>query len=182
MEGRTTAVSTSLVLPAQPTTGDVRYIPLGGNGYTAPFAAYNIIGMSLTGAVGGGAANLAVTLDDRYCSLVSYVSIGDAQATPGDADVSIFLSANSLGMPPQAFAEPVVALSATMAQGGGTIRRTWSPVPVILAGGDKTGLITFRMLNVDADVYTLSALIYLFNIRVREMTPMGPLLWSRGAI
>lgn len=168
-------------MPGQPTTGDLQYIPLGGDGFTAPIAAYNIVGFSVTGAVGGGSMTLTATMDDRFVSLISYVSIGDAQVSSADADVSIFLSAGNLGMPPQALAENVTAIAADASQGGGTIRRTWSPQPVLLAGGRRAGVLTFKMVNVDADVYTLSALIYLFNLRVRETTPMGPLLWSRGA-
>jgi len=179
VEGSPTAVSSSVVLPLQPSSGDLRYIPLGGDGFTAPKAAYNLIGMAVTGAAGAGSMTLTCTMDDRYVSLLSYVSIADAQVVSADADISLLLSAGNLGMPPQALTERVVAISATVE--AGTIRRTWIPTPVLLAGSEKRGLVTFRMVNVENDVYTMSLLVYLFDIRVRETTPMGPLLWARGA-
>lgn len=178
MEGRPVAVSSTVTLPAQPTAGNVRYIPLGGDGYTSPFAAYNLVGHAVTGAAGGGAAVLTCIMDDRFVSLISYISVADVQAVSADADVSIVLTAAEVGMPTQALSEAVTAISAVV--NVGTIRRTWTPPPVLLAGGSKRGQITFSMVNVDTDVYSMSALIYLFNIRVRETTPMGPLLWARG--
>lgn len=179
LEGSTVAVSNSVVLPLQPSTGDVRYIPLGGDGFSAPVAAYNVIGLGVTGATGGGSASLTVTFDDRYAALLSYVSVANVQVASADADISIVLTAGSLGMPTQALQENVTAISAVV--NAGTIRRTWSPTPVMLAGAEKRGVLSFTMVNVENDAYTLSCLIYLFNIRVREMTPMGPLLWARGA-
>lgn len=180
LEGRTIAVASSVTLPLQPSTGVVRYIPLGGDGFTAPFAAYNVIGHSVTGAVGGGSSTLTVVMDDRYVSLVSYVSLANTQVASANADFSLLLSAQSSGMPTQSSQGVLTAIDADV--NASTVRTTWAPQPVLLAGAEKRGVITGLMLNVDADVYAMSALIYLFNIRVREMSPTGLLLWARGSL
>jgi len=153
---------------------------MGGDGYRAPFAAYNVVGHAVTGAVGGGAATLSLVMDDRYVSLISYISVADVQVSSADADISIVLTGANLGMPTQALQENVTAILASV--NVGTIRRTWAPQPVLLAGSEKVGTVTFTMVNVDADVYSMSALIYLFNIRVREISPSGLLLWARGSL
>jgi len=67
------------------------------------------------------------------------------------------------------------------ALGDPTVAKTWNPTPTILGGGAIIPTITVRGKNVDSDVYLCSMLIYLFDIAVRERTPMGPLLWARGA-
>jgi len=51
---------------------------------------------------------------------------------------------------------------------------------VILPGSENTALTVFAA-NVDGDEYFLDAFIFLFDIRARELTPMGPLLWARGS-
>jgi hypothetical protein len=50
-----------------------------------------------------------------------------------------------------------------------------------MPGGPSDPNVRFEMVNVLADVYSMHLLVYLFNIRVRELTPMGPLLWARGS-
>ncbi len=169
------------MLPAQPAAGAVDYIPLGGNGFTAPFAAWSVEAMTVTGAPGGGAASMGVSMDMRYCSLVAFVSVSIIQVSAADADLRIQLTgANTTDQ-----AENVVMPSTSATVATRTIGFTWRPTPMILPGGQRDAAdlprISARMLNVDADVYELSTLIYLFNIRVREITPMGPLLWARGA-
>lgn len=169
-----------MTLPGQPPTGETRYIPMGGDGFSAPFAAYNVIGHSVTGAVGGGAAVLTCIMDDRYVSLISYVQIDNVQVASADADLQILLTGANFGMPTQAFSGVVTAVAADV--NAGTIRHLWTPQPVLLAGSEKRGNLQMFMLNVDADVYTMSVLIYLFNIRVREVSPSGLLLWARGPL
>ncbi len=118
-------------------------------------------------------------MDPRYCSLVQYATGLNTQVASADADVRFTLSAGLGRLPQVVLQELVVATSATVSTI--TIGRTWNPVPVILPGGGVSPSLTLRMLNILNDVVDLSAMIYLFDIRVRETTPMGPLLWARGA-
>lgn len=172
---RTIAVSATVTLPAQPAVGAVEYIPLGGNGYTAPHAAYDVE-ISVTGAAGGGAADLRILLDPRFCSLVSYVFLQNVQDTAADAEFRVFIDGG--GAPAQVDAGDITSVAATVSSA--SINRTWNPTPVVLFG-PRAPIIGLSMTNVDSDVITLSTMIYLFNINARQATPMGPLLWARGA-
>lgn len=179
MEGRPTAVSSTVVLPGQPTTGSVTRVPLGGDGFTAPIAAYAVRDHQVTGAVGGGTAALTIDMDTRFCSLVGWMSASVNQGTPADADFRrVITSAQGAGIPLLAENGVAVAVAAGL---GIEVQVLWSPPPVILPGGTDFGQASWSWVNVDADVYRLQAYIYLFNIRVRETTPMGPLLWARGS-
>ena len=179
MAGGLISVTSTVTFPAQPTTGSLRYIPLGGDGFSAPFAAYELSGHGVTGDASSGSASLIVKMDPRFTSLVSFASVGMVQPTATDRDIAMLLA----GAGTQALQVAQVAVDALV--DAATIRKSWVPVPVILPGGITSGSLvpqlTVKMLNVDTASYTLTTMIYVFNIRARELTPMGPLLWARGA-
>lgn len=174
------AIADTVTLPAQPTSGRVHIVPLGGDGFTAPHSMYTISDMALTGDVAGGSLQMDIIFDERYCSLVQFVTFRNAQATPADAEfkVSIF-SVDDNFTPVQLVQGDLTAVAATI--DSSSLALTWNPTPILFGGGPAIGRIRLRLKNVDADVVRLSATIFLFNIRVRETTPMGPLLWARGA-
>lgn len=178
MEGRPISVTVELVLPSQPVIGEVDYLPLGGDGFQAPFAAYQVRGLGAVSDAGGGFTQIRCVMDERYCSLVSTVMIRNIQTTPANADVRLRLSA--LRMAGVDLSELKVAQD--IALGTSTITRTWEPPPIVLPGSGSTDtFVELRMENILADQLFLDALIYLFDIRVRELTPMGPLLFARGS-
>lgn len=175
------AVSATVSLPGQPANGVLDYIPLGGNGFTAPFAAWSLEQMTATGDATGGALTIGVNMDQRYVSLVAFITLAVLQATSADADLRIQLTGSNTTDQGENLIMP--STSATIAsRTSGTV---WRPTPMLLPGGQGNPAdlprISARVLNVDTDVFELSTLIYLFNIRVREVTPMGPLLWARGS-
>jgi hypothetical protein len=175
------AVSSTVVLPAQPTDGVVTYVPLGGDGLTAPQGAYAVVNFELTGASGGGASTLIVQMDPRYCSLVAFASFRILQTTSADADFRLTVGSQTGGrqIPQLLESGPVVAISSVVSNS--EINKTLKLQPLILPGAGNVGQLRLDTLNVENDVTMLSALIYLFDIRVRELTPMGPLLFARGA-
>lgn len=175
------AVSEDFTLPAQPTSGSVVFVPLGGDGFTAPRFAYMLNKVALTGDVSGGAATITARMDLRFVSLVSYVTGQIQQGTSADAEHRFTLSSDFVAE--QVSQGDITAISSTIA--AFEIAKTWFPAPVLLPGGNlsasERSRIIMKFLNVDDDVYEMAALIYCFDIRVREETPMGPLLWARGA-
>ena len=170
------AITETLVLPAQPASGTVTYVPMGGDGFSAPFAAYVINSFRQTGDAGGGSLAANVTMDQRYTSLASYVTTIVQQAIDADIDIRYRLAGAAGGG--QAHGELLEFTSGTIS--AATINNTWVPEPEILPGGGGAS-ISQTIVNLLNDVFDLSALIYLFDIRARELTPMGPLLWARGA-
>ncbi len=171
------SVSATLQLPSQPTLGELTYTPLGGDGLLAPFAAHVVNGFRVVGDASGGNATLEVLLDTRFCHIVAFVATQITQATSADADVR-YSSGSSDRAATQVHGIVVPALSALI--NAATIANTWNPAPQVLSGLDAPN-IRLGFVNVDTDTYFLEALIYLFRLDVREKTPMGPLLWARGA-
>lgn len=180
MEGHPVAVAISFTLPAQPSTGSVKYVPLGGDGFVSPFAAYAVRGVGVTGAAGGGSATLTINMDDRFCSLVQYVSWSADQVASADAEYRTRIASLDGNTPILIDVGDVTAIDADISSA--TISKTWEPTPTILAGGAARAFIEHKFLNVADDTYLLNAMIFLFNIRAREVTPMGPLLWARGSV
>lgn len=175
------SVTETITLPNQPTTGRVHRVALGGDGYTAPHAAYVVDNFILTGDAGGGTVAHIIQMDERFCSLVAYVNLLSSQASSADADWVIGLDSNLANgaIAPQLEGRVIAATSATVSSV--TLASIFTPVPVVLPGAGAGAQINSNVLNVLADGVRISALIYLFNVQVREVTPMGPLLWARGA-
>lgn len=158
-------------------------IPLGGDGLSAPIAAYAITDFEITGDASSGRADLRITMDPRFCSLVSYITMTNSQAATADADIRLTVGSDNpvAAVPLQVQAGNVESINGNVS-GGITLNRTWTPPPFILPGGSVAPFARGQMLNVLNDVYGLRAMIFLFDIRVRELTPMGPLLWARGSL
>lgn len=151
---------------------------MGGDGFLAPIAAYSVQGHQVTGAVGGGVAALTIEMDNRYCSLVSWLTLTNVQVAAADADFRFTMFGTGTED------VPLIAQGGLATSIGFTtpsINELWRPPPVVLPGGPGVGQIVARMLNVDADVYQIACMIYIFDIDVRTKTPMGPLLWARGS-
>lgn len=171
------AVTVSLQLPNQPAVGNVDFIPLGGDGFKAPRAAYAVRGFATDGDASGGALTLNVLMDIRYTSLIDYMVAGIQQATPADAEVRQLITSNTTAtMTEQG---DVTAIAATVS--GGSISKMFVPPALILPGGTESSVGRFQATNVDGDTYTIDMLIFLYNIRVRELTPYGTLLFARGS-
>jgi len=171
------SVTETVTLPAQPVSGVVRYVPLGGDGIEQPLAAYAIRTWALTGDATAGNVAFILNMDDRYCSLISYYSMRLTQATPADADIRRSVTAATTG----AAVDTNVITSISGTVSSGACAQTFVPPPVVMPGGSDRAVLTLRLLNVDTDVFQFDALIYLFSIRARELTPMWPLLAARGS-
>ncbi len=101
------------------------------------------------------------------------------QGTPADADFRFTVSSLAgNAVPLLTHAGVVTAIDASFVV---EINELWNVPPVILPGAQEPGIASCRWVNVDSDAYLMHAFIYLFDIRVRELTPMGPLLWARGS-
>lgn len=158
----------------------MEFIPLGGDGFSAPRAAYSISGATVAGDVSGGTAGVLCSMDNRYCSLVSYCTGRINQATPADAELAMTIRELTSGrVPVLSDSGTVEAMAATTTSDA--IARTWLPPPIICPGADPVSILSVLATNNDGDVFVMDAVIYLFDIRVREVTPMGPILWSRGS-
>lgn len=174
------SVTQTVTLPDQPVAGGVVHrTPLGGDGYTAPMASYIVDNMLLTSSATGGASTIQINMDERFCSLVAYLTLSVSQAIQADIEVRYRLDTSSVSSPvaTQVQNRDLPTITWHTAE----INDIWTPVPNIIPGDGSGGLVSAAIENLDTDAMRVSALIYLFNIRVREVMPMGPLLWARGS-
>jgi len=173
------SVAETLILPNQPTSGIVSRISLGGDGFSSPMAAYTVANFQLTGDGTGGQVTFTVQLDDRFCALVAYASIGASQPTATNISVRFRLDSapTGQGFAPQVYQPSVVANSLNL--NAQTIRAQWTPHAVITPGSDVINL-SCAIINVDLVVHNFSAMIYLFNINARQRVPIEYLLRAVG--
>lgn len=159
--------------------GVVHRTPLGGDGFVAPMAAYIVDNMLLTSSATGGASTIQVNMDERFCSLVAYVTVSMSQAIQVDIEVRYRLDTAAVSSPvaTQVQNRDLLMIDWHTAE----INDVWTPVPVVMPGDGAGALVSAAVENLDTDTLRLSALIYLFDINVRNVTPMGPLLWARGS-
>ncbi len=180
------SVDEDIQLPAQPTAGGlIQHIPLGGDGFAAPRGAYVCQSVELTGDASGGNARIRFKMDQVYCSLVAYTAFTIIQGTPANVHfrnrIATLETDQSDIVAEQVEGGLQTFIAANITSLGESVNHTWTPTPVILPGDSAEGIVDSQWANVDGDVYNLSALIYLFDVRVRSEFPMGPLLWSRGS-
>jgi len=181
VEGDPITVSTSVDLPEQPVLGNTTYIPLGGDGFSAPFASYSLQGFRATGDASSGRVQLTCVMDDRFCSLVQFVTLEIQQGTEASADFRMFIGSTApIAKIPRQEVSGVIQSIDTLVTNGIEISRTWNPAPYILPGGREAPTVTVQALNVDADEYFVDINILLFNIAVRETSPMSILLGNAG--
>lgn len=147
-------------LPAQPGAGDVTFVPLGGNGYTAPESMY-YWSITQTGDVSGGTATIDVGRDERFEQLIDFLevqNIGGAVVFRMD----IFRNTES-----RAIVVGTTTADATISVA------LWSPPAII-------DPFEWRMVipNVDGIVSRFKGVCYNFNIRASELIPLPQLLAS----
>ncbi len=149
---------------------------LGGDGYSAPHASYTILDWQIEADASGGRAVYTLNMDNRFVSLVSFLAFQGTQANTLDVDIRYMVGGNA-GVPRAALSKDLNAgsLNAISQQ----LNDIFVPPPILLPGS-QAATCTVETDNVDTDDYFLSALIYLFNIDVRQKAPSGPLLWARG--
>lgn len=167
----------SITLPEQPVAGLVTFVPLGGDGFSAPKFAYAVRNFALTGDDQLGFIQHEIKMDERWCSLISYVTFNMSQVASADVDYSLdIISGHSAEMRDQDVQKAISKTVTTV-----NVGHTWLPPPTVLPGAGDSARIRTHLLNVENDIVRVSALIYCFDVRVRETTPMGPLLWARGS-
>lgn len=174
------SVAQTFTLPAQPPTGVLRRVPLGGNGYTDPFAMYTLRNYAVTGDATNGSVSLTVVMDRRYCSLVSYCSGIYTAAGSSPAPFRWLLGSGTNGTTPNMFRQRRIVLGSTEVSAA-IITDMWLPPAFLLPGGDFSELV-LTGVNEDTDIMQMFTVIYLFNINARQKVPYSHLVQSRGGI
>jgi len=177
MEGSAPTVSVviAMVLPVSSQVGTLKYVPLGGNGYTSPHGMYVVKGLAITGDSGGGTAKMSIILDDRFCSMVGYASVVSANTASDPGSVRWVITSSDVAQQFRAVEVPESAVD-------GPISDTWLPPATILPGGPGVASLAVSLVNEDGLVSQLYAQIFVYNIHARERVPFELLVAARGGV
>ncbi len=159
------AVASTITLPAQPSQGAVTWVPLGGDGVTAPIGYYDV-DVQLVGDASGGNAVIAITFDARYTNLCAWANVKVfADTAAGEFSISMTRSGAFSGL-------IIVGTLPGVTEGFVTANSTylWYPPPVFYAGD---GRIQAFFLNVDAtETYVMTLQVFAYNRDVRNRMNM----------
>lgn len=171
------AVSLVVDIPATPANGFLRFIPLGGNGYTSPFAMWQCQQLLVTGDATGGAASITVNMDRRYCSMMGYASMTYPGTTPDPFPLRWAITGDRV---PQQFRAVKVDLIPTTISAA-RVSDTWLPPATVNPGPEEIAL-SITVPNTDTLVLQMHCAIFLFNINARQKVPYHLLAAARGGI
>lgn len=161
------AVAVELVLPDQPGIGVNQYIPLGGDGWTAP---HSVAEFSISSAGDASAGNNVITLnfDPRFISVVSYVRLANSSASTA-LEMSLTMFPTGRSQPQvQAFANAVPVIGMF-----GNQILTWCPPPL-----PHLGSLQGATPNINGDTLSIMGWIYQFQINVLQKVPLNIILAS----
>jgi len=167
------AVTKQYFFPDTPASGDtVELVPLAGNGYTAPHSYY-AFEINANGDVSGGALIIQIRFDQRYTSIVPYMT---ARTNDNAADVDAQMSIVSTNIDRVVNNFTLVFENATLSSDV-----TWEPPPIIVPGLPRETLLTapwarFLTVNVNTENYNFFGRIYNFKIDALKHTALPVLL------
>ncbi len=161
-------IAETLVLPAQPALGSTEFIPLGGNGYTAPQSAF-LVDMQVLGDASGGNISTRIDRDPRFEHLISLMQV----ESNNTAAVGYLFN----------LTRSVIGTVGTLHQVGTTIldgitditlsSALWTPPPMI-----EPFLWQMFTENVDTFTVKFKCLVYNFQIDASQKIPLSTLLAS----
>lgn len=156
------SVTETINLPAQPTTGTVRYGPMGGDGWTAPLARYEIeASLDMDGS--GGTWRIAINMDPQFMSVVALMGLLTDQGSDTIAfSMDCRLDAANVQY---RVAGDLKQLHSTNAQA------LWALPPII----DPVA-IDFRLVNTDTFDGIGTCTIYLFKKSAQHVVPINVIM------
>jgi len=169
------SVAIVFVLPDAPPVGTLKYVPLGGNGYTSPHGMYVVKGLAIAGDATGGTTKMSIILDDRFCSMVGYASVVSANTASDPGSVRWVITSSDVAQQFRVVEVPESAVA-------GPISDTWLPPATILPGGPGVASLTVDLVNEDTLISQLYAQIFVYNINARERVPFELLVSARGGV
>lgn len=164
------AVNLTVLMPNQPASGQVKYVPLGGDGYSAPHSAYSCF-LTLAMDASGGNSTINLQFDPRFTQIVSYMR-NEVVGVAADTAQRMFVRIDG----DEIISDTVFA---TFWTGTALATRLWKPPGVIGTSTQvDTAYMTAQMVNTDGDTHNFTCRVYNFDKRARELTPLPVLLSS----
>lgn len=166
------AVVSDMQLPDQPATGSAVWVPLGGDGWVAPVAAFSVLNQVVMDA-SGTTATAIVRFDPRFesiCVLAQSLVTGFSSSV--ENELSLIQKEPATGHRAQAFGDGI--FMNTLSDHS---LFSWSPP--LLIGQDRIQCV---VVNTDGDTLNFRVQVYMFNIRVFEKVPLNVILASIPSI
>ncbi len=160
------SVSETVNLTGQPAEeGQIRIVPLGGNGIQAPKSMYEVQ-ITLSMDASGGECAITFTRDSRWQSICTLFNGTVEGAAAGVEIMFEAQDAENSGPVARGFANAtpiasVVSLNVAV----------WNPPPIM-----TMTRWTVRSPNVNGDKLIVNAWLYNFNRRILELSPMWQIL------
>ncbi len=168
-----------VAMPNQPTTGEVKYVSLGGDGFYSPTGLIRFT-VQNTGDASGGTQNIVMQMPDNYTSIVSWGFAQQSDATPISMQMAI--------APDNTMAAPGITMRVDNIDGYSGSNEafademTFVPPAIMLTTPTTGAQPSFSMSKVNADGQTLlfAGEIYLFNRRAWESGRAADMFASIG--
>lgn len=165
-------VAETFTLPAQPTTGTARFIPLAGSGVLGPLGYYQIA-VTLDDLASTGYNKIRCILDKRYTHIVSHCGVTKIQASVANAVWSLKVS------PSQQWIVDLVGYD-DLTSADPQIADVRTPNLEIIDGDGSAYIESLIEENAIGDTHGFTAVIYVFNKNIRNMVPLHIILGSLG--
>lgn len=160
--------------------GQIQFVALGGNGFSAPKGQYVIRNFAIVGDGSGGVHSMSIVFDPDYCSMLQYATFLHDSIVSLDFKWNLVSPGLGPAVPAQIKQGDAVPISSTL---GPAKADTWQPPAMILPGGSFSApTLSITVLNVDLIVLTLNASIFVYDIRAREDERYQELVAARGGI
>lgn len=159
------AVTSSVVLPAQPDSGSTKIVPLGGDGYSSPQSQY-VVDMDVDMDASGTSVKCTIDGDDRFLQIAVCLQVNNTNTTPTATQFEIKAS------------EGFTFTSNTLPLAGwnSLTNMIYTPLPFFCSG--SRGQWTVRTVNTDTFNLRLKALIFNFRIDAAHKIPLTVLTQS----
>jgi len=168
------AIASNVALPSQPANGRVRYFPLGGDGFTAPTSAYSVR-INLASDASGGNNTLRIKPDPQFVAVCAFLNTG-VVAGSAAIDCEFVIRHDQVEEISVIKELPLVGIVSFTNSG------LWTPPLYLLNATDRDAtlppFIRSTIPNVDGETHTLQTIVFNFNKRVRETTPLNQIVAS----
>lgn len=162
------AVALSLTIPSSPAIGLLTYVPLGGDGWTAPHSVWEL-SVALDGDGTGGNNVIDVSFDTRFQSICTYMRMRmDSADVVIECLLELLQTHNQPSLSAFSNAIPVESFPS-----GNACTMTWCPPPI---PGMRRARGTIP--NNTGDTQLLQMYLYNFDINVLQRVPLNLILAS----
>jgi len=157
-------VAETLSLTDQPSTGQIKLVPLGGNGVSAPKSMYEVQA-TLAHDASGGIVAFTLTRDERFASICTLMN-GKVIGAAAGVEMLFTMRSESDGPVANGFANAVPISTV-----GSSSIAVWNPPPIM-----TMTTWSLHQNNVNGDSLDFAGWFYNFDVRILELSPMWRIL------